>query len=282
MIASRVRGGLGNQLFEYAAGRGVAEILGTDLYLDLSDYESAVTRTFLLGHLNCKYKIMDSALFSYDHVPKLSQRLKNIFLRKWKLVPEKQYHFDESILKVKKGSYLAGYWQSEKYFLHIRDQLLEELRPREPLDGRNLELAGEIAASHSVSIHVRRTDYLAQHTLKFHGVMSPEYYEQGLEHISRRVPDLRVFVFSDDLEWCRYRLKISQPVTFVENSQSNPIPDLVLMSMCRHNIIANSTFSWWGAWLNRNPDKIVVAPKNWILDSQFKTDDVLPDSWIKI
>jgi hypothetical protein len=131
---------------------------------------------------------------------------------------------------------------------------------------------------------VRMTDYLTDPvTQKKHGTCDSEYYKRALEYITEKVSNPHFYVFSDDMQWTKQNLDIPQPVCYVDqNSPNMGHVDMYLMSLCRHHIIANSTFSWWGAWLNKNPDKIVIAPKKWFAAAEYNSDDLIPSSWIRI
>src|SRR3989344_4984067 len=146
---------------------------------------------------------------------------------------------------------------------------------------RNKKLASEISGTNSVSVHIRRGDYVTNaNTNQFHGLCSLDYYNKAVSFISSKQNEMELFVFSDDIEWCKENLKYDFPIHFVETNDAHS--DMYLMSLCKHNIIANSSFSWWGAWLNDNFQKIVVAPSQWIADASVNTQDLIPKGWIKI
>jgi hypothetical protein len=179
---------------------------------------------------------------------------------------------------------LDGYWQSERYFADVSDRLRSEFTFKASAAGRNAEIAGEIAAVNAVSLHVRRGDYATNPAMTaMHGICPIDYYDRAVEFVIERVADPVFFLFSDDPDWVREHLKIDWAVVVVEHNDSDTgHEDLRLMGLCRHHVIANSTFSWWGAWLNPSPEKIVVAPKRWFAEDSIDTSDLLPADWVTL
>jgi Glycosyl transferase family 11. len=180
--------------------------------------------------------------------------------------------------------YLVGNWQSEKYFADYADTIREDLTLRMPPAGRNAAAAERISAIQSVAVHVRRGDYVSRPvTNRFHGTCGLDYYERAVAFLEDAYPDLRYYVFTDDPEWVRARMCLSVPFLVCDrNRPSEAHLDLYLMSLCRFHVIANSTFSWWGAWLSTRPDKQVVAPHRWFAGAdpaRYPTDDLIPSSW---
>ena len=208
-----------------------------------------------------------------NHVLQLSSR----FLR------ERQYHFDPHVLDAPDNCYLMGYWESEKYFSDIRETLVKEFSLRNPLTGRNLEYKKQIIATESVGVHVRRGDALRPLALKKWKLLDPGYFRRCADIVAHRVSNPHFFVFSNDIEWAKSNLDLPFPVTFIEgNNEDAAFLELDLMRRCRHNIIANSSFSWWGAWLNCSKEKIVCAPARWFGDFDVDTKDLVPESWILV
>jgi hypothetical protein len=199
-------------------------------------------------------------------------------------VKEIYFQFDPKVLKAPKDCYLDGYWQSEKYFEETRKELQEDLLLKEPLEGKNKELAARMSSEDSVSIHVRKGDYLSiPANQALFQTLDSSYYLEALEKICKDVPSPRLYVFSDDPYWFRSEVKTDLPVEYIYgNSGKNSYLDMQLMSLCKHNIIANSSFSWWGAWLNRNGDKKVIAPEKWFRNNVKDSSDLVPKSWIRI
>jgi len=199
-------------------------------------------------------------------------------------VREKGFSFDSRILELKGDVHLHGYWQSEKYFKDIRETILEDFTPIRPLRGRNQKVLDEIGSSSSISVHVRRGDYVIDpQTNKFHGICGPEYYKKAVEIIAKKVKSPVFYFFSDDIDWVKNNLRTKFKNVYVDwNQGDQSFVDMQLMSHCRHHILANSSFSWWGAWLNRNPHKIVVAPERWFQERSLDTRDLIPEGWLKI
>ena len=204
-------------------------------------------------------------------------------LRKAGLVKRKSYfkekrssYFDESIFK-NNPVYLDGYWQNELYFSAIRELLLVELSPNCSMNDLSCANLESIKENNSVSLHVRRGDYL---NLKDINVLDVDYYKKAVEFVRKNVEKPTFFIFSDDLEWCKNSLGFLDDCIYVDYTETE-IDDLKLMSFCRHNIIANSSFSWWGAWLNKNPNKTVIAPKGWLLNDPGSSNVILSD-WVKL
>ncbi|MEI7620361.1 MAG: alpha-1,2-fucosyltransferase [Candidatus Falkowbacteria bacterium] len=290
MIITKLTGGLGNQMFQYAVGRAVAERNKTNLKIDLSGYEHQIGITprqyelFLFNiqedfstlEENKKIKGLELNGFLKRLLNKLHVRLGSS-----NYIIEKHHNFDPTILKLEDGVYLEGYWQTEKYFSDIADIIRLEFTLKDKYNNLNPEILNKIDSYNSVSMHIRRGDYVSnQETSEYHGICSLEYYRKAISLIAEKSPNPVVFIFSDDLKWCEENLKIDWPIVFVEGNKG--YEDLIMMSRCKHNIIANSSFSWWGAWLNNNPSKMVIAPAEWFADKSINTTDVVPESWTKI
>lgn len=285
MVIVKLYGGLGNQLFQYSAARNLSLRLKTEIKLDLSWYETEELRKYGLGSFN----IVES-FAAPEEVSQLTERrglLRKVFNKPPVLTPnyirEKKYHFDPSILNLSGNVYLDGYWQSEKYFCNSAGTLKKELRVKAPLTGRNKELAGQIKTCESVSLHIRRGDFVSNSKASHvHGVCDPEYYIKSCKYIAQRTKPPHFYLFTDSPEWVAKNLELPYPFTLVDhNGPDLACEDLRLMSFCRHNITANSSFSWWGAWLNDNPGKIVMIPQVWFLNEKLDTKDLIPEGWIK-
>ncbi|RZK39288.1 MAG: alpha-1,2-fucosyltransferase, partial [Pedobacter sp.] len=177
-------------------------------------------------------------------------------------------------------AYLEGYFQSENYFKKIRQQLLLDFQFSH-LSVNNQKFIAHIQSQvNSVSIHVRRGDYLKPYVEAFHGLLNLEYYRTAIKEIEKRINNPHYYIFSDDPEWCRNNFSfLSASHTIVSNQTSKDWEDMCLMSNCKHNIIANSSYSWWAAWLNKNQDKLVIAPQKWFTDTTIK---IVPKEWITL
>ncbi|MCE5324034.1 alpha-1,2-fucosyltransferase [bacterium] len=294
MIIVRLTGGLGNQLFQYAFGRRQAHVGGAELKLDISYYAANYMdgRQYRLNNFNVVEDIASvvetASLAGRQHhslIGRLERALRSrLHMHKKSIVREHGCVFSPMALKKTDNVYLDGYWQSEKYFKDIEDILRSEFTVRNPQDQINRSISADIDQTESVSLHIRRGDYVSNAAFnKVHGVCAPDYYESAIERLMDEVKAPRFFVFSDDIEWCRDNLKLKYPITFIDhNGEDRDYEDLRLMSRCKHHIIANSSFSWWGAWLSSNSGKIVIAPAKWFNDPHKDSKDIVPDSWQRI
>jgi hypothetical protein len=291
MIIVRLLGGLGNQLFQYAAGRGIASMSNSILKIDITGFDSYPLHRYSLNHFNIIENIASpsdiSRLRRKRNGPvamtmKLIDAFKPYYKRSF--IEERFFHFDTNILRIYGDAYLEGYWQSEKYFAHISDMIRREVTVKEKPDNENAKMMRLIRDVESVSLHIRRGDYISNATTnQKHGTCDLNYYYKAIEMISSSIDEPYFFIFSDDLSWVKENLVINYPATFVaHNGVKKGYEDLRLMSQCKHHIIANSTFSWWGAWLCVNEGKKVFAPAKWFNDNTIDTHDLIPRSWHKI
>lgn len=256
----RLTGGLGNQMFQYAFGRAKSILENKKLFYYFIHNRGDTVRKFELGVFNVKGKKIIS-IFP-DLLVKLSD------LTKFK-IPGIEY----------------GYWQDQKYFTEVENQIRKDFRFINPLKGKNKKLLESIINSNSISIHIRRGDYNnVEKNKKSIGTCSPTYYKKAILHIKKFVDNPHFYIFSDDQCWTKNNIKISGATHIDWNEGNNSYKDMQLMSNCKHNIVANSSFSWWAAWLNTNPNKIVIAPKKWFESSDIQKvgDNIIPKEWIKI
>lgn len=289
MIIVQLKGGLGNQMFQYAAGRRLAHIQNTELYLDLTRFASDSLRDYSLEKFKIIGKIASPDLLKqipFSRLDALRIGIRNLFTKEKGIqyVKEQSFDFDERVLFLPNNVYLEGYWQSERYFKDIQGLLKPEFSIKDEQDKANRGLTELIHSTESVNLHIRRGDYISNPiTNEIHGTCSFDYYRRALEKLTETVEEPHLFIFSDDQEWVRNNLKLAYPSTLVEiNGPDKDYEDMRLMSLCNHHIIANSSFSWWGAWLCKYPDKQVYAPKNWFNSSDNDTKDLIPESWITI
>jgi hypothetical protein len=291
MVIVKLMGGLGNQLFQYAAARRIAFINNVPLKLDISGFEVYKLHKYSLRAFNIQE--MFASAEEINALKHEEQGLIKVLLTKTKkgrhsldvpYVKEKHFQFDPDILKLKAPVYLDGYWQSEKYFKDIEDIIRREFTVKARSDEKNEKMAGEIAAASAVSLHIRRMDYITdKNTNQILGTCSMDYYSRAIEKILKKVANPHFFVFSDDAEWIMENMKIDALSTFViHNGPDKNYEDLRLMSLCKHNVIANSTFSWWGSWLNSNPEKIVYCPSQWFKAKELNKNDLIPPAWESI
>lgn len=303
MITVSLIGGLGNQMFQYAAGKALAERHGVPLALDISGFRNYALRPFLLDRL-----LVPEAITSVQDVPIQKPEI-NFARAKWKgridrllakaglpkLAPsrneyrEPHFHYDPAFEALGPKTTLFGYFQSERYFNSIAENLRGWFSPREPLGDTAAAALERIESSRSpISVHVRRGDYLKPGTNEVHGILGESFYREVFDHLDSMVGrEAELFIFSDD------PVVAEQVLSFVPGSRLNhvrgdperPWEDMALMARCRHHVIANSSFSWWGAWLNRAPDKIVVAPRAWFAQAELgrkNTADLYPPGWILV
>ena len=281
-------GGLGNQMFQYALGRRLSITHHTDLKVDIQDLmdrspKDYSFRELKLNEFNIDLKIAgpeDRKKFYLDGRTRPA-RIKGRLLRSLSghhIYYEPTNLFAPEILKAGKNAYMAGYWQTEKYFNEIRPALLADFQPKNPVNGTAEAVAVQIKSSESVSIHVRRGDYVHNKAAAdFLGACSLKYYENAMEMITRTIKEPRFFIFSDDVAWVKENLHIDYPSHIMENFPDHV--DMHLMSLCKHNIIANSSFSWWAAWLNPNQSKMVIYPRKWHKDATVDSSDMIPPGW---
>lgn len=294
MIIVKLMGGLGNQLFQYATGKALALKHKTDLKLDLSllneDPKNKYTKRKLeLDLFFTNYVIAtdkEVKLFTQKNVlQKIFKKYTQLDLSKYTIANQNGFEFNTNFLTYPKNTYLNGYWQSEKFFSDIRAVLLKELVIKKPLSEDCKIAQNHILNSNSVSLHIRRGDYVSDKNAEaFHGILSLEYYHNAINYLNTQVDNIEVFVFSDDMDWVKSNLKLKNKCNYIDfNKNENSVFDMYLMSICKHHIIANSSFSWWGAWLNNKADKIVIAPKIWFADKEKneQTQDNIPPSWIR-
>ena len=267
MIIVRIIGGLGNQMFQYAYAKSLQH-LGYKVQLDLS----AIKKYTLHGGYQLDKFQIDLSEASNSQVLFAKLNVYNTF-------KERSLLFHESFLKLPKRSYVKGYFQTDKYFHQIRTDILNQFQLKQAFSQNALTYLEAIKeASSSCSIHIRRGDYVSNKSAQeVHGSCSLDYYQRAISKILEIAKNTQFFIFSDDLEWVKSNLEVPNP-TFVD-IQGIPHEDMLLMSKCDHNITANSSFSWWGAWLNTNPNKIVISPKQWYVS---KENEIVPETWIKL
>lgn len=304
MITVSLIGGLGNQMFQYAAGKALAERHGVPLALDISGFRKYPLRAFLLDRLLVPEAIASSTLAGPIEKPdenfaraKWKGRVDRLLLRAGlpKLASarneyrEPHFHYDPAFERLGPRTTLFGYFQSERYFSSIADGLRDWFSPRAPLDEAAAASLARIEASHSpISVHVRRGDYLKPGTAEVHGILGEPYYRDALARLETGIGRQgELFVFSDDAAAAEQALSFvpKSRLVHVCGDPERPWEDMALMARCRHHVVANSSFSWWGAWLNQSPDKVVVAPRAWFTSSQtnkMNTADLRPPQWILV
>lgn len=289
----RMLGGLGNQMFQHAAGTALARLHGCELFWDLSGYESGMSsRNFELNRVfGLSAPIADKDTFSAVLGWRGHPIMRTIFNRghcDWcrprTYIKEPFFQYWPEFWSIPDKTYLEGYWQSEWYFKSIADEIRRSFTFVAPLSIENQILIEQITRHQSVSVHIRRGDYISNlSTNHFHGCCSLDYYFKAAQYMMSRLGDCHFFVFSDDTEWVKENLSLPASHTFVNNNQGqSSYYDMQLMSLCQHHIIANSSFSWWGAWLGKRQDAIVVAPNEWFKEPAMDTRNLYCPGWVRI
>jgi len=289
MIIVKVWGGLGNQLFLYALYRGLQEN-GKEAKLDISSYKfikahgSGYLIPVVFENTRNEYAAPGECRRLAVYQSDLFHRaLRRYGINKKTFVSQSRDYgscaYSPEVLSLE-NAYLEGFFQSERYFGHIRDLLRRELVFRVPERYPNI-YRESIMASNAVSIHVRRGDYL-KNGYKRRLVFTTEYYKNAVAYIKEKVADPVFYVFSDELDWCReYFAGYGGSFCFVQQKEEAWF-DMYLMSLCKHNIIADSSFSWWGAWLNRHDYRLVLYPEGWPFVIGLDKRDITPEEWIGI
>lgn len=289
MIVMNLKGGLGNQLFQYALGRHLASIHNTTLALDVSSFESDPLRNYRLDSFNISAAVLPPKTNSF------AKRVANKFLseknpiyrffhKELPLVRENGFEFQANILQSPDNVFLDGYWQTEQYFKPIADVIRQDLTLAQPLSAELKAIEEQIRSSNSIAVHVRRGDYASNPvTTAYHGLYPMDWYIKAAQVMEKDLSNAHYFVFSDDHEWVKENLKLDAPCTFIKPSpDGKEAQDLYLMSCCKHNITANSSYSWWAAWLNANPNKKVIAPAVWFMGANSNTKDLVPNNWLRM
>ncbi|MDR3706244.1 MAG: alpha-1,2-fucosyltransferase [Paludibacteraceae bacterium] len=286
----RINCGLGNQMFQYAFYRMLKEI-DNNTKLDISEFKYRKHHNGYelesIFNINPCYatkkecdKIADISKSLFDEIRRDFLKIKKNSMGN--LIYESNYspHFNPILLQ-EKNTYFIGYWQTEKYFQPISKIIRKEFSFKKEIDPSNLLIKKQILNTNSVSIHIRRGDYLKKQRFENLGsVCNIDYYNRAIEQIKLKIESPHFFIFSDDMDWVKGNLKIPN-LTYVDlNHGKDSYKDMQLMSLCKHNIITNSSFSWWGAWLNANPQKTVIAPNIWFRDVAMI--DIIPETWTRL
>lgn len=295
MIKVLLTGGLGNQMFQYAFARTLSIKHNTSLVLNTSYLQSKLPISKLVTQMKYELDIfninakVEANFFSSKYLYPLSKT--EYFFRKklneikLNTIHETQFSFQKELFISSDNSFVIGNFQSEKYFEIINDLLRKEFTFKQALTGTNADWKNKILSSNSVSIHIRRGDYISlkQNQNKFN-TTPISYYNTAIDLIKSKTNNPVFFIFSDDIDWAKENIKTNDETYFVANNNTPQTSyiDMQLMSVCKHNIITNSTFSWWAAWLNNNPNKIVIAPSQWFTYVSINSQDIIPQEWIKL
>jgi hypothetical protein len=296
MIVSELISGLGNQLFQYAAARALSLEKQTTLKLDRTWFDIDLERQTPRQYGLAPFALMPSFVSETERSFFLHHDTGNLLNRallKWnslqpyyrqRVYKEPHFHVDPNFFKASTTCYLIGYWQSEYYFGSYEKQIRTDFKFREKPSGKNAEWAQLIDSTNAISLHVRRGDMVANpEVVKTHGSCGIDYYRAAAAKIAEGVDNPEFFVFSDEPNWCKENLKLDHPTHYIDNNTGDAAYcDMQLMSLCRHHVIANSSFSWWGAWLNPRVDKKVIAPNRWFADNSKDTRDLIPKAWLRM
>ena len=293
MLILKLQGGLGNQMFQYAFASILAKNNNTTVLLDNSFFNRLkktlgfTPRIFELAIFKNMYVIASNKkINSFYHLSNFNKVKRKLGLNFPKIYNEPSFNFQEDALSIKSPVYINGYFQSFKYLLGHEDFIRQLFSfPIDTLDEINKELLIKIKSTNSIAIHIRRGDYINDViTSQYHGSCSLDYYLEAIKLLTSENNDYTLVFFSDDSDWVKKELN-DLPYSKIivgHNKDGNSWKDMLLMSSCHHNIIANSSFSWWAAWLNINPEKTIVAPKSWFADSDRDTTDLIPSQWIRL
>lgn len=287
MIIVKIIGGLGNQMFQYAYAKAL-ENKGLEVKIDISAFE-----TYKLhgGYQLDKYTIdldvttkdENDKFYSNSNVLKILKKFRIDFSKK---IIEKNLLFDNDLLSVKYDSYIEGYFQCEDYFSSMRDELIKDFTIKNELSQYSKKIENQILNKDvSASLHIRRGDYISdEKSNNIHGACSLDYYNKAIELMNSKFASISFYIFSDDINWAKKNLDINNAIYIDSEEKRIPHEDIYLMSLCSHNIIANSSFSWWGAWLNQNDNKFVIAPVQWFADNKLEkqSKNIVCRSWVKL
>jgi hypothetical protein len=287
MITVKLMGGLGNQMFQYALGLTLSKKFSTKFNLDTFylDARKNINENSVIRNFDLDVFTLNKDVFVFSGK-------RNWFLRSFnKILPykfrsyyvEPHYQFDSTLLSIRKSNViLEGYWQSHKYFASIDSIVKEAFKFKFPIISESMDLFDEITSNNSVCLNVRRGDFLTDKTL---GFKDEKYFKDAVRKLEQLVnSNLKYYIFSDDVEWCKNHLCFIENKFIVDHSHkgykfSNY---LQLMVGCRHFVIPNSSFAWWAAYLSAHKDKVVIAPKAWFADEDIDTSDLIPESWYRI
>lgn len=287
LIITRILGGLGNQMFQYAAGRALALASGQQLKLDLTEMGDYNLRSFALDQFCIQAEIAEPEEVPSKMKRSFIDRLGSALYARTKIprVVETSFTFDPRILSIRGSAHLTGYWQSEKYFEAASNAIRKDFELSAPMSTCRQAVLEQIQSTKiPVSVHVRRGDYVTNPKANaVHGTCEPDWYGLAQQTMINQFEEPIFFIFSDDPEWARSNLPRIGRMIFVEShADGRDAEDMHLMASCRAHIIANSTFSWWGAWLNQKPGKHVIAPAQWFRSEEHDARDLIPQEWERV
>jgi hypothetical protein len=297
-VTVTLKGGLGNQLFQYAIGRALSVSLNVPLRLDLSWFKEVKATngniTTIREYALEPYGLKVSTYYSNRQTGIIAQLIEKYAKIVGKYIPgylaldgiyyERDFKFDSNVKELVPPVWLHGYWQSYKYFDAIAELLRHDLGQPQGLSLPTQAFISRIKSTDSIALHIRRGDYVSNKNASVvHGLCSIEYYKKGLEIVSVGLHKPHCFIFSDEPEWAKNNLRFSIPTTVVDiNGPKDAHEDLWLMSACDRFVIANSSLSWWAAWLSNAANKLVVAPREWFADANVDTTSLIPPEWMRL
>lgn len=272
VVSVRLMGGLGNQMFQYAAGLAVSMRAGCKLNLDTS----------FLRKKSDAYTVRALELDAFNVLADMDS-INSLRLKSMRKISDFGGGGEHALLKLNEGGVsLRGYWQSDLYFKDVRDALLKEFTLKNPLSTPAAKLAQEIQSTDAVSVHIRRGDYVSNSSAAaVHGLCPMQYYQSAVDRVIDTVGICPIYVFSDDVAWVKANFDVGLPINVIDYPAASPAEDIHLMKLCKHHIIANSSFSWWGAWLSQR-NGMKVAPQRWYADAGMRADNIAPSDWIRL
>ncbi len=293
MIISELLGGLGNQMFQYAAGKALAEHYKTDFKIDVTGFKNYTLHGYDLNRFCISApEARDSELPEKKPTASPTSRMTQVLSRIQQpfvnythktIFEEPFFHYNKRFFSLPSSAYLRGYFQSEKYFHDIQDIIRAEFTLKPEFHYLNDDIQSLLTDNEVIAVHFRRGDYVTNKGINsVFGTPSLAYYHKAIAHIAAHCKRPRLFIFSNDTQWVREQFVTDLPVTYVSDFKLENFQELDLISRCAHMVIANSSFSWWGAWLGTHLDKRVCAPKAWFRSRVFNTKDITPDSWIRL
>lgn len=282
----KFNGGLGNQMFQWAFGYALEKSTGVKTFFDMSFFEKKYARPYELDIFNLRARFVEDfwLKLKLKILWKMRKNLKGKPFWGLNYYNEPHFEFDKRAFRIKPNTFIEGFFQSEKYFDEYENEIREAFTFKIKPEKFNQYLIEQMKESNSVSVHIRRGDYVEKKRYQqAYATCSLDYYKRGVEFIAQKHENPKLFVFSDDIQWVKANWNLPYETVFVDNNSGDKsFEDMRLMSNCKHNIIANSSFSWWGAWLNKNEQKIVIAPKKWFNDEKVNQEDVIPETWVKL
>ena len=288
-VIVKIQGGMGNQLFQYATAKALALRLGVELVLDLNWYieKNNSHCKFVLDRFNLE----DKTFTSSDKLPVIIRKVFYKIAEKLSplggtlpVLKDVDFKFNSNLLNLQHPVFLDGYWQNELYFREYRQELINIFDIKSEINIETKQLLETITDSNSICIHIRRGDYITNtKAANINGICSKDYYYQAINILTKNIDSPICYIFSDEPQWAKVNLEFEYQSVFVDiNSKDNPELDFLLMRSCKYFIIANSTFSWWAAWLASFKEKKVIAPKTWFLNDILNKNMKLPENWIRI